>query len=119
MGREAERDLIADAVDRGAAGSGTPLIVSGDVGMGKTSLSREGLEMARGSGFERLEGRCQPLDWELAYAPIIEAFGRFLWGLRPSSQDPSRYGDRRASLLKTGDGGATRITLRQWHLSGP
>jgi AAA ATPase domain len=50
VGREAERDLIADAVDRGAAGSGTPLIVSGDVGMGKTSLGREGLEIARGTG---------------------------------------------------------------------
>jgi predicted ATPase len=51
--------------------------------MGKTSLAREGLKMARDRGFETLEGRCQPLDRRLAYTPIIEAFGRFLRACEP------------------------------------
>jgi class 3 adenylate cyclase/DNA-binding CsgD family transcriptional regulator/tetratricopeptide (TPR) repeat protein len=83
VGREAERDLMADAVHRVAAGSGTALLLSGEVGMGKTSLAREGLEMASARGFETLEGRCQPLDRGLAYTPIIEAFGRFLRACQP------------------------------------
>jgi class 3 adenylate cyclase/DNA-binding CsgD family transcriptional regulator/tetratricopeptide (TPR) repeat protein len=84
VGRDAERDLIADAVNRVAEGSGTALLLSGEVGMGKTSLARQGLEMASARGFETLEGRCQPLDQGLAYTPIIEAFGRFLRACQPS-----------------------------------
>jgi DNA-binding CsgD family transcriptional regulator/tetratricopeptide (TPR) repeat protein len=87
IGRDRELRLIVDTVDRVARGSGTALLISGDAGLGKTSLARQALEKARALGFETLVGRCHPLDQGLAYAPVIEAFGRFLRACDQSRQE--------------------------------
>jgi DNA-binding CsgD family transcriptional regulator len=87
IGRDQELRLIVDTIDRVASGTGTALLITGDAGLGKTSLAHQGLMRARDMGFETLVGRCQPLDQGLAYAPVIGAFGRFLRACEPSRQD--------------------------------
>jgi len=78
VGRQAERARVRDAIDRAASGTGIALLIGGEAGIGKTRLARDAMELAARRGFLVLEGRCDALSRELAYAPIVEALGRAL-----------------------------------------
>lgn len=84
IGREGERSRIHAAIERASSGRGGFLAISGEPGIGKTTLARDALNVMRRRGFQALEGRCDTLNHGLAYAPVVEAVGR---GLRALPRD--------------------------------
>jgi tetratricopeptide (TPR) repeat protein len=84
VGREVELRRLTDAIARAAAGHGGAVFLSGEPGIGKTHLAREAVTVAQACGFLILEARAYPLESGLAYGPIVDAFGPFLRGLRPT-----------------------------------
>lgn len=78
VGRDHEQRVLAETIDRVARGAGGAVLISGEAGIGKTRLAQHAMRAAAQRGFRTLSGRCQPLARDLAYAPIIQAFGRWL-----------------------------------------
>ncbi|HEY5881677.1 MAG TPA: AAA family ATPase [Nakamurella sp.] len=81
LGRSAELGRVLDALHRAADGAGGTLLLAGEPGIGKTRLATEALTLARRRGFLTLECAAYPLQADLAYAPVLEAFGPYLGGL--------------------------------------
>jgi predicted ATPase len=73
VGRVAELNILSSASGRAAAGSVQVVTISGEAGIGKSRLPREGLRVARESGFRTLESAAGRLQRDLSYAPIVEA----------------------------------------------
>jgi DNA-binding SARP family transcriptional activator/DNA-binding transcriptional ArsR family regulator len=71
VGREEERRLLVDSLERVLAGSGGVVLVEGEPGVGKTRLSLEAAEDARWRGFEVSRGSCH-LGALRPFAPLIE-----------------------------------------------
>ena len=73
VARETEAALLTDAYKRAAAGEGRAVVlVSGDAGVGKTTLVAEAARLAAKEGACVLLGRCQE-DVSASYAPFAEA----------------------------------------------
>jgi predicted ATPase len=83
VGRSEELGRVLAALARAAAGSGGTLLLAGEAGIGKSRLATETLTLARERGFVTVEGAAHPLQADLAYAPVLEALGPFLYGLEP------------------------------------
>jgi DNA-binding CsgD family transcriptional regulator/tetratricopeptide (TPR) repeat protein len=92
VGREAELELLARAVQEARR----LVLVTGDVGIGKTRLVGEAARSARERGVLVVEAACLPLDVRLPLLPVIEilrglgkALGRpdLLDGLPPYAVD--------------------------------
>jgi DNA-binding CsgD family transcriptional regulator len=90
VGRDAELLRLEGSAVAAAAGRGGAVLITGEPGIGKTRLIKEATSLAAGRDFIVLTGRAHALEQELAYAPLVEAFGRCLRGLSPK---------RRAALL--------------------
>jgi DNA-binding CsgD family transcriptional regulator/tetratricopeptide (TPR) repeat protein len=86
IGRTSELSRISAALQAVAGGQGRVLFVSGQPGIGKTTLAREALTMARSRGFVALEGRAHALEGGLGYAPLVDALGSFLRSLDPAER---------------------------------
>ncbi len=71
VGREEERRVLVDSLERVLAGSGGVALVEGEPGVGKTRLAIEGAEDARWRGFEVSWGSCTPGALR-PFAPLIE-----------------------------------------------
>ncbi len=71
VGREDERRLLVDSMERVLAGSGGVVLVEGEPGVGKTRLTLEAAEDARWRGFEVSWGSCRPGAIR-PFAPLIE-----------------------------------------------
>jgi DNA-binding SARP family transcriptional activator/DNA-binding transcriptional ArsR family regulator len=71
VGRENERRVIVDSLERVLAGSGGVVLVEGEPGVGKTRLTLETAEDARWRGFEVSWGSCAPGALR-PFAPLIE-----------------------------------------------
>jgi DNA-binding CsgD family transcriptional regulator/tetratricopeptide (TPR) repeat protein len=82
IGRVAELGILGMAIGRAAAGSVQVVAISGEAGIGKSRLAREGLRAARAKGFRTLESAAGRLQRDLSYAPIVEA-------LRPLVTEPA------------------------------
>ncbi len=78
MGRGAELARARQAVARASVGTGHAVLITGEPGIGKTTLAREVLRLAGARAFQVLEGRCDALSGNLSYSPIVEAVGRTL-----------------------------------------
>jgi len=78
IGRAVELARIDAALAAAAAGRARVILIAGEPGIGKTRLAREAAARARGRDFLVLEGRAHPVGADLAYAPVLEAFGRCL-----------------------------------------
>lgn len=87
VGRDRELAAVMAALDRASTGTGAALLVTGEAGIGKTRLAAAAVEMANSRHFAVLHGRAQPLDRTLAFAPMVEAFGRFLRSRPPAERD--------------------------------
>ena len=62
-----------------SSGSGAVVVLTGAAGIGKTSTAAAIADAATNRfGFQVLSGRAHVLPTDLAYAPVIEAFGRAL-----------------------------------------
>jgi class 3 adenylate cyclase/tetratricopeptide (TPR) repeat protein len=78
VARETEATLLTDAYKRVAAGEGRAVVlVSGDAGVGKTTLVAEAARRAAEEGACVLLGRCQE-DVSASYAPFAEALNHYV-----------------------------------------
>ena len=78
VARETEVAELIDSFKRVAAGEGRAVtLVSGEAGVGKTTLVAEAARRAAGDGAWVLLGRCQE-DAGASYAPIAEALGHLV-----------------------------------------
>jgi DNA-binding CsgD family transcriptional regulator/tetratricopeptide (TPR) repeat protein len=82
VGRVRELGVLDAAIGRAAAGSVQVVAISGETGIGKSRLAREGLRAAAEKGFRILESAAGWLDRDLSYAPMVEA-------LRPLVAEPA------------------------------
>ncbi len=81
--REVELDAVQKALGAAARGESSVVMLTGEVGIGKTRLADEVLERARKSGTRVLRGRCPPADLATPYAPWVEAFHQFVQDAPP------------------------------------
>lgn len=112
FGRDGELDLLLAALDDAVRGQGRLVLVSGEAGIGKSTLVRKVSAIARDSGALALTGYCYDLDAARPFGPWIDA-------LRACAADGDGYGqvlallDRDASGLP---GGAVALYERVWSL---
>ena len=72
IGREDERSLLNQHLDRLGSSSGSIVLLGGEPGVGKTRLAEEALTQAQRRGYRTLTGRCYDLDSPAPYLPFIE-----------------------------------------------
>jgi len=78
VAREVEAVLLSDALKRVAAGEGHEVVlVSGDAGLGKTTLVADAARKAASAGACVLLGRCEE-DLSVSYAPFAEALHHYV-----------------------------------------
>jgi class 3 adenylate cyclase len=78
VGREAELAVISDGLNRVAAGEGREiLLISGEAGLGKTTLVGAAAQAAFGNGACTLFGHCEE-DLATPYQLFAEALGHFV-----------------------------------------
>jgi tetratricopeptide (TPR) repeat protein len=74
VGREREQAILRDAVDRALAGRGGLVLISGEAGIGKTTLIEDTARIAAESGLLVLVGHCYDLAETPPYGPWLELF---------------------------------------------
>ncbi len=78
IGRDTETVLLADAFKRVGAGEGREVIlISGEAGIGKTTLATEAARAAFEAGAIVLLGRCDE-DLGVPYGPFVEAISHYV-----------------------------------------
>ena len=83
VGREAELSKLEEILQRSIDGNGGVVLISGEPGIGKTSLSDEFLRRARSRfpGLSVSRGRCvEQYGTGEAYLPFLDAIGELLQG---------------------------------------
>jgi len=74
VGRASEIARVHAALDRATAGAGALILFTGEAGIGKTRLAREGVRHAAEQGCRVAWGRCWEAGGAPAYWPWIELF---------------------------------------------
>ncbi len=78
IGRDAEAVLLADAFKRVVAGQGREIVlISGEAGIGKTTLATQAAHAAFEAGAIVLLGRCDE-DLGVPYGPFVEALSHYV-----------------------------------------
>ena len=78
IGRDAETALLADALKRVTAGEGREIVlISGEAGIGKTTLATQVGRAAFEAGAMVLLGRCDE-DLGVPYGPFVEALSHYV-----------------------------------------
>ena len=75
VGRRNEVLAITDAIGRAGRGRGQFVVITGEAGSGKTSLTLEAVKRARAAGARVLFGRCSD-EAVVPFEPFVEAIGR-------------------------------------------
>jgi predicted ATPase len=90
VGRQAERAVLAGALDAARKGTGQLLCITGEPGLGKTTLVEGFLaETVAPSGARLLRGRCsERLVGAGAYLPFLEALDDLLAGEAADTAEP-------------------------------
>ena len=86
-GREREIRLLREAFERVAGGGTEAVFVSGEAGVGKTSLIHESLKGPAGTRGFFAEGKADQLRTNIPYAPFAQAFGRLVRQLLTEDRD--------------------------------
>ena len=73
VGRDEELAFLRGCWRKARSGRGGLVLVSGEVGVGKTRLAEEFAEQLRGQGVRVMWGRCYEFERTLPYQPIVEA----------------------------------------------
>src|SRR3954452_10633688 len=74
--RDAELMIIADAIDRAAAGEGRLIVVEAEAGVGKTQLLRAAGDTGEQAGLQVLRARGSDLDRAFAFGVVRQLFER-------------------------------------------
>jgi class 3 adenylate cyclase/tetratricopeptide (TPR) repeat protein len=78
IGRETELAVLADAIKRATVGEGSEIVmISGEPGIGKTTLAARGARAAFEEGAVVLLGRCDE-DLGPPYGPFVEALSHYV-----------------------------------------
>jgi DNA-binding NarL/FixJ family response regulator len=78
VGRDRELDLLAEALEHARQGYGSATLISGDAGIGKTTLIREFLRNTNPANEIALTGRCYDRHTPPLYGPWIEIADQFM-----------------------------------------
>ena len=81
VGRSGEMAQIAERLQTAFTSTGGILILDGEAGVGKTRLAYHSLQWAAQAGATVLSATCQPLEQQLPFAPLADAFGRYFHAL--------------------------------------
>lgn len=92
VGRSRELDRLRAALGRVGADEPGAVLLTGEPGVGKSRLAREGLALAQSMGFATFAGKAHELGHDIAYAPLAEAL-----------EQPLRRLDRPRLLSLAGD----------------
>lgn len=74
-GREAETQVLGEALDRAASDRLAVVLIEGEAGIGKTRLLDEALADARGRGMQVAAGRAEELERARPFGLLVGAFG--------------------------------------------
>jgi class 3 adenylate cyclase len=77
-GRDSELDALRQKIDSTQRGEGGVLVISGEVGIGKSRLAEEGIKYAQRNGFRVLRGHALPGELGLPYSHWSDAVREFL-----------------------------------------
>lgn len=91
VGRDRERALLVDGLERSLAGVGGVSLLEGDAGVGKSRLLRQVVDDAAWRGFSVAHGQCE-VDGGLPYLAVAEAVTPLLTPVRIAQLRP-RVGD--------------------------
>lgn len=100
VGRKHEQDRLGALLDNVAQGNGTLALISGEAGIGKTTLVRDLIYQGEERGWIVLQGGCYDLTVTPPYGPWIEVTGSYditADGL-PEIPDQLRYQDGIAEI---------------------
>jgi len=85
VGRQTELDLLEQMLEEGCAGSPQIVSVTGEPGIGKSSLLAELLRRAEERGCLALRGSAAQFEGDLPFGLIIDALDEYLESLAPSA----------------------------------
>jgi DNA-binding SARP family transcriptional activator len=89
VGRDAELERLQTIIRASGRGQGGVILLTGDVGVGKTRLAYEALRAAASLRMTTLVGVAYEQEGRLPYQPFVEAFDRYLdEQRRPPEQHP-------------------------------
>ena len=88
--RESEMSVIRDTLDSALAADGRAVLITGDPGIGKTTLLSAATEAAGERGFRVLSVRADSLESELAFGVCAQLFGE-LTAIPPGGDDPDLF----------------------------
>jgi DNA-binding CsgD family transcriptional regulator len=97
IGRTNELETISRRLDAGGA-----LILEGDAGIGKTTLWRAGVELARERGFRVLVAGPTEAEQSLSYAVLADLLAPVAGEVLPSLPEPQRRALERVLLVAAG-----------------
>ena len=84
-GRGPEAGILAESLDRVAAGQPAVVLIEGEAGIGKTRLLDHAVEDARSRGMQLARGRAEELEQSRPFGLVAAAFG-----CERSAADPRR-----------------------------
>lgn len=76
IGREREQARLRSLLNRTTEGEGGVALIRGEAGIGKTSIARWLIDLARSEGCTCLHGRAHSHGSLISYGPLVEALGR-------------------------------------------
>src|SRR4051812_5359952 len=85
IGRERELAVGARFLEEAASGHATFLLLTGEAGVGKGRMPRQGRETASRAGFRLLIGICQEHDRDFPFAPFLDAFRQHIRSMAPDA----------------------------------
>jgi DNA-binding CsgD family transcriptional regulator len=98
IGRESDLQKLDHLMGRSQEGSGQIALISGEAGIGKSRLLREGKARAS-QGTMILEGACLQTESVLPYAPLLDLFQNF-FATHPPEEIASLMGDSAPQLVR-------------------
>ncbi|HEU5422852.1 MAG TPA: AAA family ATPase, partial [Nitrolancea sp.] len=117
VGREREQALLRQALDAMLAGHGGLMLVSGEAGIGKTTLVEWLAGEAFGTGASVLWGHAYDLSATPPYGPWIEIARRYPASTQPASFPNFLDDPRHASAIGSQDQVFSQVTSFLTHLS--
>jgi DNA-binding CsgD family transcriptional regulator len=83
VGRQRELERLRVKLTAAGTGRGSLVLITGEAGVGKSSLVQQFLKAARAEGATALWGACFEGEWRPPYAPWSEALGQLAASLEP------------------------------------